>query len=86
MQRADHGVFTEGATTMSTIDNNLKSLVCGVGALAITAVLSWTFVQSTAIPPAARAAHVAQMAQMAKVNVQPRHLSLGRFEPAVLVD
>lgn len=73
---------------MSTIDNSLKSLACGVGALAITAVLSWTFVQSTAIPPAARAAQVAhaQMAQMAKVNVQPRHLSLGRFEPAVLVD
>ena len=71
---------------MSTIDNSLKSLACGVGALAITAVLSWTFVQSTAVPPAARAAHVAQMEQMAKVNVQPRHLSLGRFEPAVLVD
>lgn len=68
---------------MSTINNSLKALACGAGALAITAVLSWTFVQSTAT---VAGPSTARPAQVAKLAVQPRHLSLGRFEPAVLVD
>jgi hypothetical protein len=66
---------------MSTINNSLRTLACGMGALAITAVLSWTFVQSTSVPPGA-----APTAQMAKLTIQQRHVWFGQSQPAVLVD
>jgi hypothetical protein len=66
---------------MNTIKNSLKTLACGMGALAITAVLSWTFVQSTSAVPGATAS-----AQMAKLTIQQRHVWFGQSQPAVLVD
>ena len=66
---------------MNTIKNSLKTLACGMGALAITAVLSWTFVQSTSAVPGAAAS-----TQMAKLTIQQRHVWFGQSQPAVLVD
>ena len=66
---------------MSTINNSLRTLACGMGALAITAVLSWTFVQSTSVAPGS-----APTAQMAKLTIQQRHVWFGQSQPAVLVD
>ena len=69
---------------MSTIHNSLKTLACGMGALAITAVLSWTFVAATATAPGTSVA-VAH-ASMAKFTIQQRHVWFGQSQPAVLVD
>jgi hypothetical protein len=66
---------------MNAINNGLKALTCGIGALAITAVLSWTFVQSTSVAPGS-----ASTAQMAKLTIQQRHVWFGQSQPAVLVD
>jgi hypothetical protein len=66
---------------MNTFDNSLRTLACGLGALAITAVLSWTFVQSTSA-----AAGAAPTAQVAKLTIQQRHVWFGQSQPAVLVD
>jgi hypothetical protein len=66
---------------MNTINDSLKSVACGMGALAITALLSWTFVQSTSAAPGA-----APTAQMAKLTIQQRHVWFGQSQPAVLVD
>jgi aryl-alcohol dehydrogenase-like predicted oxidoreductase len=66
---------------MSTINTGLKALACGMGALAITAVMSWSFVQSTSVAPGATSA-----AQMAKLTIQQRHVWFGQSQPAVLVD
>jgi hypothetical protein len=66
---------------MSTINDSLKTVACGMGALAITALLSWTFVQSTSAAPGA-----APIAQMAKLTIQQRHVWFGQSQPAVLVD
>ena len=66
---------------MSTINDSLRTLACGMGALAITAVLSWTFVQTTSAAPGA-----APTAQMAKLTIQQRHVWFGPSQPAVLVD
>ena len=66
---------------MSTINHSLRTLACGMGALAITAVLSWTFVQTTAVAPGA-----APTAQLAKLTIQQRHVWFGQSQPAVLVD
>jgi hypothetical protein len=68
--------------TMNAINTALKTLACGIGSLAITAVLSWTFVQSTAT---ARST-AAPTAQMAKFTIQQRHVWFGQSQPAVLVD
>jgi hypothetical protein len=53
-----------------------------MGALAITAVMSWTFVQSTATYPAG----AVPTAHMAKLTIQQRHVWFGQSQPAVLVD
>ena len=66
---------------MNAINNSLKTLACGMGALAITAVLSWSFVQSTSTVPGAT-----PTAQMAKLTIQQRHVWFGQSQPAVLVD
>ena len=68
-------------TAMNTMNKSLRTLACGMGALAITTMLSWTFVQSTAAAP--NAAHAAQMA---KLTIQQRHVWFGQSQPAVLVD
>ena len=69
------------ALNISLLNTGLKTLACGMGALAITAVMSWSFVQSTATPPGA-----ARVAQMAKLTIQQRHVWFGQSQPAVLVD
>jgi hypothetical protein len=68
---------------MNTLNTGLKALACGLGALAITSVMSWTFVQSTSASPEAfsSASH-----QVAKLTIQPRHVWFGQSQPAVLVD
>jgi hypothetical protein len=67
--------------TMNAINTSLKTLACGMGALAITAVLSWSFVQSTSAAPG-----VAATPRMATLTIQQRHVWFGQSQPAVLVD
>jgi putative flippase GtrA len=87
MHSADRGGPGTKEKTMSALNNTLKSLACGVGALAITAVLSWTFVQSTATVPGVSAATSVQTAtRVAKLTIQQRHVWFGQSQPAVLVD
>ena len=67
---------------MSALNNSLKTLACGMGALAITAVMSWSFVQSTSAAPGVSTA----TAHVAKLTIQQRHVWFGQSQPAVLVD
>jgi hypothetical protein len=67
---------------MNTLHTTLKTLACGMGALAITAVMSWSLVASTATVPGA----AASTAQVAKLTIQQRHVWFGQSQPAVLVD
>jgi hypothetical protein len=67
--------------TMNAFHTGLKALSCGMGALAITAVMSWSFVQSTTVAPGA-----VRPARVAKLTIQPRHVWFGQSQPAVLVD
>jgi hypothetical protein len=66
---------------MNALNAALKAGACGLGALAITAVMSWSFVQSTSTAPG-----VLPVAQMAKLTIQHRHVWFGQSQPAVLVD
>lgn len=68
-------------SVVNTLNTGLKALACGMGALAITAVMSWSFVQSTSTAPGAVAS-----VQMAKLTIQQRHVWFGQSQPAVLVD
>jgi hypothetical protein len=68
-------------TALNTLDSGLKAVACGMGALAITAVMSWSFVQSTSTAPGAT-----PTVKMAKLTIQQRHVWFGRSQPAVLVD
>jgi hypothetical protein len=54
--------------------------MCGSAAMLITAILSLTFVQSTALPPGMHSDGGSFIA------VQPAHAWFGQPEPAVLVD
>ena len=67
---------------MNALNAVLKALACGMGALAITAVMSWSFVQVSATAPG----ETVHVAQMAKLTIQPRHVWFGQSQPAVLVD
>jgi len=67
--------------TMNMLNTALKVLACGTGALAITAVMSWSVVTSTATVSGANAS-----AQVAKITIQQRHVWFGQSQPAVLVD
>ncbi len=58
-----------------------KTMACGLGAMAITAVMSWSLVQSTSGAPG-----VVPVVRMAKLTVQQRHVWFGQSQPAVLVD
>jgi hypothetical protein len=66
---------------MNALNAGLKAVACGMGALAITAVMSWSFVQSTSAAPGA-----VPVAAMAKLTIQQRHVWFGQSQPAVLVD
>lgn len=66
---------------MNALTAALKAGACGLGALAITAVMSWGFVQSTSTAPG-----LVPVAQMAKLTIQKRHVWFGQAQPAVLVD
>ena len=72
---------------MNAINDGLKAVACGLGALAITTVMSWSFVESTSSAPFANLTHAASpTAQVAKMTIQPRHVWFGQSQPAVLVD
>jgi hypothetical protein len=72
-------------TIMNTlINNSLKALACGAAAVAITAVFSLSFVQSTAVVRSDGS--TATSAWTAKLSTQPGHTWFGQPEPAVLVD
>jgi hypothetical protein len=66
------------------INNSLKVLACGAAAIAITAILSLSFIQSTAVVHNDRSP--ATTAWTAKLSTQPGHTWFGQPEPAVLVD
>jgi hypothetical protein len=57
-----------------------RELTCGAAAVLITLALGVTFVQSTSLPPGARAGTAVF------VQIQPYHAWFGQPEPAVLVD
>jgi hypothetical protein len=57
-----------------------REITCGAAATLITLGLSLTFVQTTSVPPGARAWPTVF------VQVQPQHAWFGQPEPAVLVD
>ncbi len=66
---------------MNMIGTGLRALACGMGALAITALVSWSFIQSTSAVPGP-----ARTVQMAKLTIQKHHVWFGQSRPAVLVD
>jgi hypothetical protein len=65
------------------INNTLKVLACGAAAIAITAVTSFSFIESTAVVHNDR---YTPAPWTAKLSVQPGHTWFGQPEPAVLVD
>ena len=65
------------------INNGLKVLACGAAAVAITLVLSFSFVHSTAV---VHNAAYTGTPWVAKLSVQPAHAWFGQPQPAVLVD
>ncbi|HEY6924736.1 MAG TPA: hypothetical protein VI653_14780 [Steroidobacteraceae bacterium] len=65
------------------INNGLRALACGAAAVAITAVFSLSFVQSTAV---VHNDSRATAAWSAKLSTQRGHTWFGQPEPAVLVD
>jgi len=66
------------------INNSLKVLACGAAAVAITAIFSLSFIQSTAV--VRNDSHQAVTHWTAKLSTQPGHTWFGQPEPAVLVD
>ncbi|MGH8139470.1 MAG: hypothetical protein ACREVV_14945 [Steroidobacteraceae bacterium] len=70
---------------MNAMNTSLKALACGLGALAITVVMSWSFVESTSAAPS-WTSEASPTTHMAKLMVQPRHVWFGQSQPAVLVD
>jgi hypothetical protein len=65
------------------LNNALKVLACGTAAVAITLVVSFSFVHSTAVVH--NTSYVATP-WVAKLSVQPSHAWFGQPQPAVLVD
>jgi hypothetical protein len=66
------------------LNNGLKVLACGTAALAITVLMTASFVQSTAAVH--NDALTGSPARLAKLSVQPGHTWFGQPQPAVLVD
>jgi hypothetical protein len=74
----------DGSSDMNTLLNNsLKAFACGAAALAITAVMSASFVQSTSV---VRNETYNPTPWTAKLTARPVHSWFGQPEPAVLVD
>jgi hypothetical protein len=73
---------------MNVLHTTLKNLACGMGALAITAVISWSLVATSATVSAAEAyaPTSAPAVRTAKLTIQQRHVWFGQSQPAVLVD
>ena len=71
---------------MNALNSTMKSLICGVAALAITLTMSWSVVHSTATYPWASEVGVAHPVTVTRVALQSRHQWLGQPAPAVLVD
>jgi hypothetical protein len=70
----------------STLMNGtVKSLLCGVAAMAVTLVMSWSVVHATSTFGYATEPTVAHPV-VAKVALQSRHPWFGQPAPAVLVD
>jgi hypothetical protein len=68
---------------MNTLVNNgLKAVACGTAAVAITLVMSLSFVQSTAVVHNTTLTPNLWTARL----VQPSHAWFGQPQPAVLVD
>jgi len=70
---------------MSTLNTGLKNLTCTLGALAVTAVMSWSFVESTAVAPWAGDSARSAL-RVVNAEGQPSHVWFGQSQPAVLVD
>jgi hypothetical protein len=70
--------------TNTILNNGLKALACGTAALAITAVMSLSFIQSNAVVH--NIGGGSATVQVAKLSAQPRHTWFGQPQPAVLVD
>jgi len=66
------------------LNNSLKVLACGTAAVAITAVFSLSFVQSTAV--VRNESYPTTTHWAAKLSTQPGHTWFGQPAPAVLVD
>ena len=66
------------------LNNGLKALACGTAALAITVLMTASFVQSTAVVH--NGAVTSTPTRVAKLSVQPGHTWFGQPQPAVLVD
>ena len=66
------------------LNKGLKALVCGTAAVAITLVMSASFVQSTAVVHNIGSGTLT--VRLAKLSVQPGHTWFGQPKPAVLVD
>jgi hypothetical protein len=71
-------------STVNIMNTGLKALACGVGALAITTVMSWSLVHSTSAAPMGTVATPTE--QVVNLSVQQRHVWFGQSQPAVLVD
>ncbi len=72
-------------TGMNVMNGTMKSLLCGVAALAVTLTMSWSVVHATATYPWASEVAVSHPA-VAKVALQSQHAWFGQPSPAVLVD
>jgi hypothetical protein len=74
----------ERAIMNTLINNGLKIVACGTAAVAITTVLSLSFIQSTAV--VRNDSYTPTTPWTAKLSVQPGHHWFGQPQPAVLVD
>jgi hypothetical protein len=68
---------------MNAIETRFRNVTCAAAALAITAVLCVSFVQSTDELHWTQGSHAAGLA---KVSTPPVHAWFGQPQPAVLVD
>jgi hypothetical protein len=75
---------TTKETNMNMINTGIKALTCGLGALAITTLMSASLVESTSAAPFSGEA--ASVTHYAKFKMQSRPVWFGQSQPAVLVD
>jgi len=70
---------------MDTLSTVTRTAACASGALAITTLLSWSFVLSTASAPSATTIR-APLQAAAPAHSRSHHFAFARSGPAVLVD